>query len=213
MKFHIIVADPPWPFKDRLRMSATKRGADAQYKTMTIPEIKYLDVKSIAAEKAVLAMWCPSSLLVEGLDIMKAWGFEYKQTFIWVKTKKSESVRSKINKWTKKPTDVVELLNSLLNFKMGHLFRQTHELVLLGVRGKGIYNNMANRSQISVNLYPATKHSEKPDALQDALYKIFPKAKKLEMFARRDKKGWQCVGFECPSTLGEDIRDSIKKLS
>jgi N6-adenosine-specific RNA methylase IME4 len=87
-KFQVIVADPPWAFKDTIKMSDVARGAQANYATMTISQIKQLPVKGIVSDDgAVLALWVPSSLLQEGLDTMKAWGFSHKQTYVWVKTK------------------------------------------------------------------------------------------------------------------------------
>ena len=88
-KFQVIVADPPWSFSDSLNMSDVARSAKANYNTMTIGQIKDLKVKEITSpDGAILALWVPSSLLQEGLDVMKAWGFKHKQTYIWVKTKK-----------------------------------------------------------------------------------------------------------------------------
>src|ERR1700677_1432184 len=87
--FTTIVCDPPWKFSDKLKMSDIARGAAANYPTMTISDIKQLPVKDLADPTgAVLALWVPSSLLQEGLDTMKAWGFQHKQTFVWIKNKK-----------------------------------------------------------------------------------------------------------------------------
>lgn len=227
-KFRVIVADPPYPFSDKLSMSKVKRGAESQYKTLSIEDIKNLEVEKLCHDDAVLALWVPSSLLKEGIDIMEAWGFKLKQTHIWVKTKK-EPFKEILRYATKITTDqkptpkkVVDFLyylatynlGNVLAFGMGRLFRQTHEVVLIGTRGK-IYKHLKNKSQRSVHFWPATKHSEKPENLQDMLDKMFPGVRhgKLELFARRDRKGWFCVGLECPSTLGEDIHDSIKRLS
>ncbi len=69
-------------FFDRLKMSDVARGAEANYNTMTISEIKQMPVNKIAEDGAILALWVPSSLLQEGLDVMNAWGFKQKQTYI-----------------------------------------------------------------------------------------------------------------------------------
>jgi N6-adenosine-specific RNA methylase IME4 len=232
MKFRVVVADPCWSFSDKLTMSDVKRGAESQYKVMSNKDIAELDVESIVHDDAVLALWVPSSMLTEGIAVMRAWGFEPKQTHIWVKTKKEV-----LSGLVKKAVSIIEILRtsrgdqnsrkilSFLNdlakhdpkddlaFGMGRLFRQTHEIVLIGTRGK-IYKYLKDKSQRSVHFHPVTKHSEKPEALQDMLDKMFGnKAKKLELFARRDRPGWTCVGLECPSSMGEDIHDSIKRLS
>jgi len=221
MKFRIIAADCPWAFSDALTMSETKRGASSVYSTLSIKDLKDLPVKDIAEDDSVLVLWCPSSMLEEGLEVMKAWGFRQTQTHIWVKTKKFhlQDLLKSIVKWTKSNNKTVSLddlirrfiLEDVLAFGMGRLFRQTHELVLIGVRGK-VYGHLVNKSQRSVHFYPATKHSVKPDSLQNMLDKMFPAGNRLEMFARRDKEGWTCVGLEAPSTLGEDIRASIDRL-
>src|SRR5271166_6525138 len=92
MKFNVICADPPWGgFKDKLNMSSVKRGAEANYNgTMSTQNICSLPVKQIADPNGcLLALWVPSSLLQDGMDVMNAWGFKQKQTYIWVKSKKN----------------------------------------------------------------------------------------------------------------------------
>ena len=230
MKYRVIISDPPWKFSDSLSMSDVKRGAESVYNVMSITDIKALSVKDIAEDDSVLLLWCPSSLLAEGLDVMKAWGFRQTQTHIWVKTKQYplKDIASSLSglKWLSDLKDMTSAndlwdlireslisfdLANILAFGMGRLFRQTHELVLVGVRGK-IYPHLENKSQRSVHFFPATKHSTKPEALQDMLDKMFTSGNKLEMFARRDRVGWTCVGLEASNSLGEDIRDSIERL-
>lgn len=224
MKFQVIVADPPWSFSDRLSMSDVKRGAEAQYKTMSNKLLSEMKVKEISdSDGAVLALWVPSSLLQSGLDVMNAWGFEHKQTYIWVKTKKVSL--SKLIKDLFKGTrpvaekaimrqriiQVIESFNvdNILAFGMGRLFRQTHELCLVGINNKGIYKSLMNKSQRSVSFCQNYKHSKKPDSLQKSLELMFPDANKIELFARRELDGWVCLGDEVCN--GEDINDSLSK--
>ncbi len=232
-RFHVIIADPPYGFSDKLSMSSTKRGANANYNTLTIEDLKLLKVPEITENNALLALWVPSSLLQSGLDIMKAWGFRQTQTVVWVKIKKEpfsdlwKQLKKNLkfdNKKSYKPRDFYKeivlagskiIFNDILSFYMGRLFRQTHELCLIGVKGK-IYSELKNHSQRSVHLAPNLKHSAKPEDLQDSLEKMFPGShiKFLELFARRSRPGWTCLGNEspdCPS--GEDIRDSITRIA
>lgn len=233
MKFDVIVADCPWGFDDKLEMTPVKRGAEAQYDVLDIEAIKALKVVELAQPNAVLALWVPSSLLQEGLDTMAAWGFRQTQTHIWVKIKKSpfgsfckDFLKVLKKAWEYEDFSVTDYsdyvrnalsgmdawdLNEILAFGMGRLFRQTHEVCLLGVRGK-IYDKLMNKSQRSVHFDINQKHSAKPEILQDRLEIMFPNTAKLEMFARRDKNNWMCVGNECPSSINEDIRDSIDRL-
>lgn len=223
MKFDLVVADPCWTFSDQLTMDKTPRGAAANYALMSNDDIKNLEVHKIAETNSALALWVPGSLLQAGLDVMVNWGFRHVQTWIWVKTKKcplgsvKKAVRSKSKKGLVASKDVCEILdkadlNETLAFGMGHLFRQCHELVLVGVRGKP-YKLRKNKSQRSISLRPATKHSVKPEDLQDRLEKMFPDAKKkLEMFARRERQNWICVGNEMFLTQNEEISKSLEKI-
>ena len=237
-KFQVIVADCPWPFNDHLRMSNVKRGASANYDTLTMSDIQALPVKKIChSDGAVLCLWVPSSLLQQGLDTMKAWGFAHKQTYVWVKTKKEPLTEMKKSfvKLVKKclkdgdgngPFDAFQFQEikelfvktaarfsaaSLLAFGMGRLFRQTHEVCLIGTSNNTIYEQLANKSQRSVCFGENLGHSSKPEGLQDSLEIMFPKAKKIELFARRDRIGWTCLGNEVNNK--EDIRVSLNKLT
>lgn len=231
-KFQVIVADPPWPFKDSLKMSDVARGAVANYDTMSISDIKGLDVQKVCNPAgAVLCLWVPGSLLQEGLDTMKAWGFTHKQTFVWVKTKKEplDYFKKAILAARKQPEVVYDkyaymrIIRSIadackpvakdlfktLAFGMGRLFRQTHEIALIGISNNQIYQELENKSQRSVIFAENLRHSAKPEALQDSLELMFPNTRKLEMFARRVRKGWTCLGNEID---GKDIRDALSEL-
>jgi len=94
-------------------------------------------------------------------------------------------------------------------------FRQCHEVCLIGVKGK-IYQHITSKSIRSVHFAPIGEHSEKPEILQDYLDKLIKDGNRCELFARRDRKGYHCVGNQvdtpfCPK--GEDITVSIEKLS
>jgi N6-adenosine-specific RNA methylase IME4 len=232
MKYDVIVADPAWSFKDSLKMSDVARGASSNYATMTISDIKRLPVKDVCNPAgAVLCLWVPSSLLQEGLDTMQAWGFKHKQTYIWVKTKKEplDFFRKAILAVRKQPEVAYDkyaymrIIKSIadaclpagkdlfksLAFGMGRLFRQTHEICLIGTNSNGIYKQLENKSQRSVCFAENLKHSAKPEDLQNSLEIMFPKAHKLELFARRARPDWTCLGNEID---GDDIRDAIIKL-
>lgn len=193
-KFGVIVADPPWKFSDNLKYEKrdqTVRGVNFMYPTLNLTEIKKLPVNELAAENALCALWVPSAFLKAGLDVLEAWGFEYKQLWIWGKTSKNNPLK--------------------LAFGMGRLARNCHEPCLIGIKGK--YTKfLQDRSQRNVFMHPSLKHSQKPESIQTSLDKMFPDWEKLEIFARRDRSGWTCIGNEAPGTKGEDVRDSIGNL-
>lgn len=195
----VVVCDPPWNFSDRLAMSDVKRGAQSNYSTMSIKDLQDLPIQNfVDPNGCLLALWCPSSLLKDGMGIMESWGFQLKTTYVWVKNKKNL------------PKDLI--LDQSLSFGMGRTFRASHELALIGINSTKIYQHLENKSQRSVSFAPNLGHSIKPETLQDSLDLMFPKANKLELFARRERKGWLCLGNQCPTTVGEDIIVSLANL-
>lgn len=232
MKFSVVVCDAPWSFSDKLSMSDVKRGASANYNTMALDDLKSLPVKDVADPTGcLLALWVPSSLLADGLELMNSWGFQQKQTYIWTKSKQSpfkelfhktaQTILSEqpITKDTVKKgiaaaqEACASQLNTVLQFNMGRLFRQTHEIALIGINNNGIYKKLMNRSQRSVSFASNLKHSAKPEALQDALELMFPLNdgnKYLEMFARRQRDNWICLGNEIG--IKEDIKTSLDRM-
>jgi N6-adenosine-specific RNA methylase IME4 len=218
--FDIIVSDPPYKMSDPLTMSKVKRGAASNYNgTLSFNELKNLPVNKITAENSLLALWCPSSIIPEGLEIMQAWGFTYKQNHIWVKIKKDplQNLYKNIKNIISSPSYLVINniiksfnLNQILVCNMGRLFRQTHEIVLIGVKGN-MYQYLENKAQRSVHLHSPLKHSSKPELLQDYLEIMFPKATKLEMFARRDRNNWICTGNDSNLDKPEDIKVFLER--
>ena len=223
-KFKAIICDPAWIFGNTLSMSSVARGAAANYDLMSNEDIASLRVNELADPNGcVLALWVPSSLLQTGLDTMKAWGFDQKTTFIWCKTKKEpladiaslvqkSSLTSPLKSLKKIVSTIVEntKLNDILGFGMGRLFRASHEICLIGINNTGIYKSLQNKSQRSVCLATNEGHSIKPEALHDSLELMFGKdANKIELFARRPKTGWTCLGNEID---GRDIRDAINDI-
>jgi N6-adenosine-specific RNA methylase IME4 len=73
-----------------------------------------MPVASIAAPKSHLYLWVPNALLPEGLEVMKAWGFDYKGNIIWHKVRKDGGPDGR---------------------GVGFYFRNTTEIVLFGTRG------------------------------------------------------------------------------
>lgn len=87
-KFRVIYADPPWSYGDRreeIGEGLAYGPVTGHYPPLALKDICAIDIKSICHEDAVLFLWVTAPLLPEGLDVMKAWGFEYKENIIWDK--------------------------------------------------------------------------------------------------------------------------------
>lgn len=235
-QFSVIVADPPYAFQNPLKCKdGVKRSAADIYPTLSIKEIAKMKVLDLAKEDSLLCLWVPSSLLPEGLEILKAWGFVHKQTYVWVKTIKQpfkkflSSARGIVSRCFKKKLSIKDSLGELrdllvnfdfslmLGFGMGRVFRQSHEIALIGTRGK-ITSKIKNKSQRSVTLAQNIRHSQKPELLQNQLELMLPASDGntyLEIFGRRKRDGWTVLGNEvCKDKDGkpQDIRDSIEDL-
>lgn len=215
MKFRVITADCPWAFGDKLTMSDVARGAASSYPCLDRAAIKALPVKDLSEDDAVLGLWCPSSMLQDGLDVMKAWGFRQVQEWIWVKLTMNQDEEMGISTdgrvalqdravmralagcsrradrvQVTPHSDHQEIIVDLpLVFGMGRLARSCKETFLVGVRGKKLYRYVKNKGIRDVFFAPAGRHSEKPECFQDALDEMFPEGNRLEMFARRAREG------------------------
>ena len=62
--------------------------ANSHYSTMSNEDICNLKVGEIADDNSILFLWATFPKLQEALDVIKAWGFEYKTIgFNWIKKK------------------------------------------------------------------------------------------------------------------------------
>jgi N6-adenosine-specific RNA methylase IME4 len=168
---------------------------------MTWAELNSLGsyVQSVAADDCCLFLWICQPLLLETIAMAQAWGFEYKtKAFSWCKT---------------------YVGGSGFFVGMGYWTRANTEDVLLFTRGnprradKGVYQLLATLEaepyEVPAVLAPMTRHSEKPEAVQDRIERLVS-GPYLELFARRQRPGWTCLGNEID---GLDIRDSLTRLA
>jgi N6-adenosine-specific RNA methylase IME4 len=76
-RFSTILADPPWQFQNRTGKVAPEHRRLLRYPTIEFQEILDLPVGDFAAARSHLYLWVPNALLMEGLQVVKAWGFTY----------------------------------------------------------------------------------------------------------------------------------------
>ncbi len=87
-KYSTILADPPWQFANRTGKMAPEHKRLSRYSTLTLQEIKEIPVPLAVTDQSHLYLWVPNALLKEGLEVMEAWGFQYKTNIIWHKVRK-----------------------------------------------------------------------------------------------------------------------------
>jgi N6-adenosine-specific RNA methylase IME4 len=173
-KFRTILADPPWQFDNRTGKVAPEHRRLMRYPTMTLEEIKALPVADLVEEPAHLYLWVPNSLIAEGLEVLKAWGFEFKTLLVWHKIRSDGGSDGR---------------------GCGFYFRNVTEIVLFGVRGKNARTLVPGRRQVNLIATRKREHSRKPDELYPLIENCSP-GPYIELFARSPRAGWTSWGNE-----------------
>lgn len=171
-KFRTIYADPPWQFQNRTGKVAPEHKRLTRYETMPIADIKALPVNDIADSKCHLYLWVPNALLPWGLEVMSAWGFEYKTNIVWEKIRHDGQPDGR---------------------GVGFYFRNVTELLLFGIRGDGNRTLSPGRSQVNIIRTVKREHSRKPDEFIPLIEACSP-GPYIELFARGDRPGWAMWG-------------------
>ncbi len=186
-RFGTILADPPWQFMNRTGKMAPEHKRLKRYSTMSLREIMELPVSRISAPQSHLYLWVPNALILEGLEVMKSWGFTYKTNLVWYKIRKDGGPDGR---------------------GVGFYFRNVTELVLFGVRGN-LRTAKPGRTQVNIIRSRKREHSRKPDELYDIIERCSP-GPYLELFARHKRTGWFQWGDEAPGREGCEVI-SLKK--
>lgn len=172
-KFGTILADPPWRFSNRTGKMAPEHKRLSRYSTMTMDEIKELPVAQFALPQSHLYLWVPNALILEGLEVMRRWGFTYKTMLIWYKIRKDGGPDGR---------------------GVGFYFRNVTEVVLFGIRGK-LRTLQPGRRQVNIITTRKREHSRKPEELYDIIERCSP-GPYLELFARYSHLQWTQWGDE-----------------
>jgi len=170
-RFGVIYADPPWHFTTR-SPKGQGRSASRHYKTMTLREIMDMPVSGISADDCALFMWAIDPMLPHALQVIEAWGFQYKTVaFTWVKENRaSDGYFTGMGYWT----------------------RANPEMCLLATRGRP---RRLARDVRQLVMAPRGRHSEKPEEVARRIERLVP-GPYCELFARRKRDGWTVWGNE-----------------
>lgn len=169
--YKTILADPPWRFMNRTGKVAPEHKRLNRYPTLTLEEIKEIPVPLVTSKTAHLYLWVPNALLPEGIEVLKAWGFNYKTNIIWHKNRKDGEPDGR---------------------GVGFYFRYTTEIVLFGVRGN-MRTLQPGRSQVNILKTRKQEHSRKPDEFYNIIESCSP-GPYLEIFARGTRNNWDVFG-------------------
>jgi len=91
-KYNIIYADPAWQVmagsKQSRKKGDSQKSLPLTYPTMTLEEIKALNVKDIKSKDSVLFLWTINKYLEQSYAVARAWGFEPSTMLVWDKNTK-----------------------------------------------------------------------------------------------------------------------------
>lgn len=171
MKYRTIVADPPWEYEQFIP-SHTPRQAkswriDKPYKGMPVAAICALPVAELSADNTRLFLWTTGRFLASAFEVIAAWGFTYRQPLVWHKTGQPT------------PLPAVVAPNHA-------------EFLLIADRG---HPRRLGTLPSSVIAAPRRAHSAKPEVFLDEIERI-AEPPYLELFARRQRLGWDTWGDE-----------------
>ena len=167
-KYRIIYADPPWGYRNTNPVAFGEQ--EDHYNTYTPEEIiDKFPVNDIALDNSVLFLWVTSPILEQSFDVIRAWGFKYKASFVWDKVK----------------------------HVMGHYNSVRHEFLLIAVRGSCQPDVMQLFD--SVQTFERNGHSQKPDLFREIIDTIYPHGPRIELFATKKIDGWEVYGNQIPA--------------
>ncbi len=161
-KYRIVYADPPWKYGNAMPDYVTE--PQDYYLLMDTADICAMPVKQMTDDNAILFLWSTSPHLPEALEVAKAWGFNYKTTFIWDKVKHN----------------------------MGHYNSVRHEILL--VCTKGACTPDVKKLFDSVVSIERTEHSKKPEFFREIIETLYTYGNKIELFSRTAPAGWDVFG-------------------
>lgn len=171
-KYGAIYADPPWHFRN-WSARGTGRNAVSHYDCLDFAALAKLPIPDLAADDCALFLWATDPLLPRAIELISAWGFEYKTVgFYWVK----------LNTAAKTDADYFTGL--------GYWTRANPEQCLLATRGKPSRKAKDVRRLV---VDRRREHSRKPDCVRDRIERLVD-GPYVELFARESKKGWDCWG-------------------
>ncbi|MEM7507645.1 MAG: MT-A70 family methyltransferase [Pseudomonadota bacterium] len=192
--YDLIMADCAWLFENWSE-AGTEKNASSQYDCMELDDIKALPVGHFAKPNALLWLWATNPMLPQAIETLQAWGFKFVTAGHWVKTTK----------------------NDCLNMGPGYVLRCSGEPYLIAVNedceaidegSPFLIGSVGSPSTVAKNVRSVILgrirgHSRKPEEAYRACEALLPNARRLDLFSRQRREGWDVAGNEIDKFKGE----------
>lgn len=174
MSYDLILADPPWKQSKggKKAVRPISSGEKLDYPVLSLDEIENI-LKSFvdqAVENSVMFLWTIDKYLFEAEEIAKKLGYKIHARMIW---------------------------NKVTGIPAAFTVRFGHEYLLYCYKGKLLPVASEERGKIhTVFTEQVTRHSKKPEISYQIIERLYPDTKKIELFARYKRNGWESWGNE-----------------
>jgi N6-adenosine-specific RNA methylase IME4 len=186
-RYRTIVADPPWDTKAgpasgdykvvdgrQVWNLSSSKTRDLAFSPMTLEQIKALPIGDLAERDAHLYLWTTNGYLPAAFDVIQAWGFSYSTAIVWAKTPFGGGGLG--GAWRITTEFLIHARRGSLAATGHHIGTWFHDKREYDERGK-------------------PQHSRKPAVWLDRIEQVSP-GPYLELFARRQRLGWDTWGDE-----------------
>lgn len=173
-RYDLILADPPWKQskggKKSVRENSSGRPLDYQVCTLEEIEEHLRRAAELTGENAILFLWTIDKYLFSAQEIAERLGFKMHARLIW---------------------------NKVTGIPAAFTVRYGHEYLLYMYKGKLRSVALEERGKIhTVFTERVKRHSQKPEISFEIIERLYPQEKKIELYARRERVGWDCWGNE-----------------
>jgi len=168
-RYTVILADVPWDEEAWSMETGLERSPERHYKTMSLDEIMAIPVDRIAYKDCALFFWTKANRMDSAINVIGAWGFEYKTHMVWIKDR----------------------------IGMGRWLRDKHEILCIATKGNRPPPD-ETVLHMSTFYATKGDHSVKPIRAHEIIESYFPDAPRIELFARKGREGWDSWGNEAP---------------
>jgi len=173
-EYGLLYADPPWKQSKGGAKSVrpNSSGGELDYPVLSMDEIRrhLIAADSLTGDNAVLFLWTIDKYLFEAEELAKSIGYKLHARMVW---------------------------NKITGIPAAFTIRYGHEYLLYMYKGKLTPVAREARGKFhSVFSEMPKRHSQKPEEAYRIIESLYPNLRKLELYARRTREGWDSWGDE-----------------